>query len=595
MTLAKYPEVLTTIGLYCKHCDIAITITFRGQQLLNTCQTECGSLIYEEELLLTPREEYEIKLYMAGDEALSSLPRVLDYLHTTLSIITPPGSEFANEHYSHGLGIWELHVDGKVWCSPASFKLLGYEPGEISTDDLRPRATMHPDDLAVLLRQLKLVQSGKFNDISFTGRQRHKNGSWVWINFMGNVVERDRYGKPVRLSGLAVDITKSVETQRRLEDKQVVLLSLLNNTPDIIIFKDDELRYSMVNKAFEEQYGLQFSEIDGKTDFEVFARPVAERMRQLDEQIIAGRKVFRHQHSPERSSQHFRVVDSLKTPLFGTDDRFLGLLTVNRDITEMKRAEDELLKAKDLSERANRTKTDFITNISHEIRTPLNGFMGLTKLTLMTPLSDRQKHYLEMAVEAGQQLMKLVEDILAYASIEKGVLRLHADNFSMQDLLQRLIIRYEQEAKRKNLQFTCNVPETLPDGVYGDMDRLEHLLENILQNAVKFTRQGEVELTAACSDSEFGGFKLWMFTVRDTGIGIARENQETIFEGFNQADNSLTRKYGGTGLGLTLSRYLARLMNGGIKVKSELHKGSTFTVWVNLGEVQSPGLPPLPV
>jgi PAS domain S-box-containing protein len=260
----------------------------------------------------------------------------------------------------------------------------------------------------------------------------------------------------------------------------------------------------------------------------------------------------------------------------GSESRIVGVV---RDVSAERGARQELLRAKQLAEDANRAKSEFLANMSHEIRTPLNGMIGMLELAQGTVLSDQQRDYVETSLDASRSLLYLVNDILDFARIEAGKMSLDIVQFNLHDHIQYCVQHFETIAAQRNIVIAAQVAPEVPVHILGDPQRLRQILMNLLSNAVKFTHAGRIDIQVACVTQDRSTTVL-RFTVRDTGIGIPPDKQAGIFKAFEQADSSITRRYGGTGLGLSISEALTRMMGGSIHFESRDKEGSTF--WFQL-------------
>lgn len=277
------------------------------------------------------------------------------------------------------------------------------------------------------------------------------------------------------------------------------------------------------------------------------------------------------------------------------EERTNALARINAELEEEiaghRRTEVQLIAAKLGAESATRMKTEFLANMSHEMRTPLNGMLGMMDLVLETGLTEAQRRYLSLASSSAESLLVMINQLLDLTQIEAGKLPLYSTMFDLRNSIGTVIEELRCKAEEKGLKLSCEIAPELPDALGGDFARLRQVLSNLIGNAIKFTEAGRVCVAATLDrpiTREAGSFCVLRFSIADTGIGISASQAEIIFERFVQADGSMTRRYGGTGLGLTLAKRLVEMMGGEIRVSSELGCGSTFTFTARFGMAEDP-------
>ncbi|MGA7525126.1 MAG: response regulator [Acidobacteriaceae bacterium] len=365
---------------------------------------------------------------------------------------------------------------------------------------------------------------------------------------------------------------------------------------DAFVGFDAALLVEHWNPQAERMFGWTKTEAAGRPlgDFLLLDRKPADTARTLpgllDANDNAEMQARMEVVALRRDGRQFAAEMAISSVQTGAKKLFAAFI---QDVTERKDADRERESAKEAAEAASRAKGEFLANMSHEIRTPLNGVIGMTELALQTDLTREQREYLDTVRFSAESLLTVINDILDFSKIEAGKIELETVDFDLRECLETTLRTLALRADEKGLELLCDVRPEVPEQLRGDSNRLRQVLMNLLGNAIKFTHTGEVALKVGCREPEHGKCTL-QCEVSDTGIGIAPGKLESVFHSFSQADASTTREYGGTGLGLTISRSLVEMMGGRIWVESVLGKGSSFHFTVELEPGEKPAHPTNP-
>ena len=521
-------------------------------------------------------------------------------------------------------GIWDWNlIDNGVVYSVQWKAMLGYNDAEIENTFEGWKNLWHPDDAVAIEKAINDHLQGLTEKYEIIHRCRHKNGSWHWIMSRGKIINKK--GKPYRWIGTHIDITAQKQTEKALNTQtslQQMLMELsgtyinlpveqLENTISIslerigqfieadrvYLFKyDDEKNTSSnthewCNEGIEPQI-LELQDLPNEmiADMvettkrgdmmlipDVMALPEQNSLRQvLEPQGILSLIVI--PMMDEGKCTGFAGFDSVKTHrIYGIEEQRLLTVFVQGLVNVSKRqvTENALKSAVLQAQAASTAKSEFLANMSHEIRTPLNGVIGFTDLLKNTQLSEVQQQYVNNANVSGHILLNIINDILDFSKIEAGMLELEVIKTDMIELLENSVDIVKYAASQKQLEILLDIDQTMPRFAMVDPIRLTQILANLLGNAVKFTEKGEVKLKVVFQELNAGQGKL-SFSVHDTGIGISEVQKKRLFKVFSQADTSITRKFGGTGLGLVISDMIAVKMGSKINIDSTPRVGTTF-------------------
>jgi PAS domain S-box-containing protein len=427
--------------------------------------------------------------------------------------------------------------------------------------------------------------------VTFTGHE-------LWIRALGNADFEN--GHCVRLYGTFQDIDKRKRIEAESSNSKKMLTEVLDATSAVAIIATDKTGViTLFNSGAENLLGYRSEEVIGKLGPEHFHLKEELVLRAKELELELGRSVdgfnlfvdTAELHGAEQREWTYcrkdgsRLHVSLAVTLIrDINEELIGYLGIATDISKIVYQREELEKAKLVAEQASAAKSQFLANMSHELRTPLNGIVGFTDLLLGTALEDTQREYLTIVDQSANLLLGIVNDILDFSKIEAGKLELDIEQTDLHDLVIQLTNFLNMQIKAKNLDFYLNIAADVPHYIWVDALRIRQVLMNLLSNATKFTEKGTIELSITVVSHDADQAVL-CFSVKDTGIGIKQDKLEKIFDAFSQEDNSMTKRYGGTGLGLTISNKLLKMMDSQLKLESTFGAGSRFFFNINVPAV----------
>src|SRR4051812_28524063 len=462
-----------------------------------------------------------------------------------------------------------------LFASKGVEDLTGYPAEEFTSRRLNYADLMLPEDLPAT-REAVFTALRERRMYEAEHRIRHKDGSvrWIWARGHG-VFAPD--GSLRFIEGLNLDMTRQKQAEQELRESEERFRGTFENAAVGIVHSDSAGRFLRVNQKFCAIVGYSREELLRKTLQDII------HPDELNAHIDHYESSFARNAPPAFGVERRYLrkdgttvwVEAYASFQHDASGRPMYVIGAAQDISERKRLDEELHRAKESAEAANRAKDEFLANVSHEIRTPMNAILGMAELTLDTPLTDEQRNNLNIVLTSAEGLLSLINDLLDFSKIEAGRLELEDADFSLRTVLNQTLRALALRAHKKGMELACQVEQDVPDGLVGDGNRLRQVLLNLIGNAIKFTESGEVIVRVRAPETDHRSAVIH-FEIADTGIGIAPEKQQTIFQAFEQADSSTTRRYGGTGLGLTISSRLVEMMGAKIAVQSEVGRGSTF-------------------
>lgn len=457
--------------------------------------------------------------------------------------------------------------------NPAAVKLSGYSKAELLgmnlqmlvSEEFRQYFDLYLNEIIT-----NKNANGSFQIIRKDGNKR----AWLYQNTLYN----NNNGKPYIIAS-AIDITESVKAQNEIEKQQQFISQIIENSPNIIYVMNEQCQVVLHNKTFSQYYLCNENEAPvldvarmSKGDKDIFLGDYETMMELQDGEMIRLEGSMPGTDCTKDSISWFNVIKKCFTDKKGKK----YILGIGMDITGRYQIETDLIAANEMVERSLKVKDQFISNMSHEIRTPLNAVIGFTDLLHNTKLDKEQGEYVEIIQSASENLLGLINNILDLSKIESGNLSLEHMPVDVKQIVSDAVKILEQKTREKGIQLNCNIAANIPSKVMGDQLRLSQILFNLVGNAIKFTDKGFVEIGCKMVNGPDDSKEYISFYVKDTGIGVAMEKQDAIFERFTQANTDTERLYGGTGLGLNIAKGIVDMYGGTLKMESTPGKGTTF-------------------
>jgi PAS domain S-box-containing protein len=467
---------------------------------------------------------------------------------------------------------WNIQTGEEIlnenWADIVGYTLAELEPISEQTW----RQLVHPDDLAVTDGAMERHLSGQTALYESEVRMRHKDGHWVWIMARAKVTRRDAHGAPLLVTGTHVDISRRKETEDRLRQSDELLSAAIDTIEEAFVIFDPQDQLVYCNEQYLNLFSSVRDVIKAGATYETIIRTWVERgaeghIRPEDAET----------YIQQRLQAHRAGIASIQPVGHGRWIRSRERRTSTGYIVGFRFDITEVMQAKQQADAANAAKSRFLATMSHEIRTPMNGILGMAQLLLQPGLTEAERQtFTRTILNSGQALLALLNDILDLSKVESGKMELENVAFEPSILLEDTRALFAEAINAKGLN--ASVRWTGPAGgrYMGDAVRLRQILNNLVNNAIKFTQAGHILIEASDAHEADDGRHQLMFSVTDTGIGIASDKQELLFQPFTQADSSTTREFGGTGLGLSIVRSLTILMGGECGVESAPGRGSRF-------------------
>ncbi len=470
-------------------------------------------------------------------------------------------------------------ISGNIMTiNPAACNLLEYDENELvgrSIESLLPEKLQSGFSATYMS---SITTNGKADGIMKILNRKRKHLYLLYQNYLVNEPGSDPY-----VIGFAQNITERLHAEEALKRSEEKYRGIIENMNLGMIEIDREERIIFVNQRFCTMSGYEMEELVSRKATDLFLQ--GDSLKKTRTRLTKGKYGITNSYelAIKTKGGETRWWHTSAAPVYESNGQQKGTIGIHLDITEQKKLAEQLREAKLKADRLSRSKDIFITNMSHEIRTPLNAILGLGKLLWKESLSPKQKNYLSGVESASSGLLAIVNDMLDFSKIEAGKVTLEAIDFNFEDNISQVINILAYKAEEKGLDLRSEIDDKIWQVLNGDPYRLNQVLMNILSNAIKFTEKGYVSLTATLQ-SEADNVQTVLVSIKDTGIGIKKEYLDTLFDKFTQEDETVERKFGGTGLGMAITRQLMELMGGTINLTSEKNKGTVVDLIFNFHE-----------
>ena len=455
------------------------------------------------------------------------------------------------------------------------FDWLGYMPKEINGLHLLKIPFILKEDKIKMIKQFRKRISGE--DIKPYNLRFITKAGLVRIGRVLGTPIRNTDNRIIANLIMVMDVTETIEAGKKLEAQEKRFRDVAFSMADWVWEVNNEGKYTYSSVKVSDLLGYSVEEIIGKSAFDFMSEQEGKKIGKIFNQIVEKQEnIVDMENWLVRKDDTEICVLTSGVPMFNKSGELAGYRGVDKDITELKIREQELVRAKEAAEAAVEAKAEFLATMSHEIRTPMNGVIGMTGLLDETDLTEEQREYVETIRVSGDSLLTIINDILDFSKIDSGKLDLEVHPFEIRNCIEEVFDLVAGEAQEKGLDLLYFIESEVPICISGDITRLRQIIVNLVNNAVKFTDEGEILVNISLAEKKGEAVEI-KFTVKDTGIGIPEDKLDKLFKSFSQVDSSTSRKYGGTGLGLAISLRLTELMGGSISVQSEEGVGSVFS------------------